>query len=118
MPPASINTCSDTPQQVAVYDGELGFSVFDLGSARLVRACRDESVEPDADFPEEALPLLYIHDGNVLLGGSHIGRVHLWDITTSKQKVVQILRHPGQFIIHLSFGMLVYFPMQQQMISQ
>lgn len=60
-------------------------------------------MEQDTDFPEEALPLLYIHDGNVLLGGSHIGRVHLWDITMSKQKVVQILRHPGQLTIRLFF---------------
>lgn len=83
------------PQQVAVSEGILGFKIFDLGSARLLGTYQDKDVEQTIAY-KSPLPIQHIHDGNVLLGGSHIGRVHLWDIASSKQKVIQILRHPGQ----------------------
>lgn len=82
------------PQQVVVSDG-LAFKRFDLGSARLLGAYQDKTVELDI-APDGPLPTLHIHDGNVLVGGSNMGRVHLWDIASSKQKIVQVLRHPGQ----------------------
>ncbi|TFK80345.1 YVTN repeat-like/Quino protein amine dehydrogenase [Polyporus arcularius HHB13444] len=41
-----------------------------------------------------AVPVLYVHGGNAVIGGSTCGEVHVWDATALR--VHQVLRHAGK----------------------
>jgi WD40 repeat protein len=89
-------------QRVAISNHNAGFDVFDLETTKTLATYQDRLLDEGKVY-EDVLPVLHVHDGNLLLGGSHKGRVHLWDLASPKQKVIQILRHPGQ-LLHLNHG--------------
>ncbi|TBU22722.1 hypothetical protein BD311DRAFT_811285 [Dichomitus squalens] len=72
-PVASASLSSDGTY-IAISDLSTGFEVYEMGTEVVYRSFEHDVGEP---FPT---PVLFIHNGNALVGGSTVGKVNIWDI--------------------------------------
>lgn len=90
---------------IAVSTPAMGFDLYEINSGRPLGTLKDKELQV-SDTPDPAgypAPVLFIHGGCVLLGGSRVGKVYLWDIAS--RNVVQILRHRRKLPYFSSIGL-------------
>lgn len=84
-------------QLVAVATPAKGFDIYNISTGQPLGTVNARRIPNSALSPPQPYhpnPVLFVHDGLALLGGSNGGHVHLWDIET--KRIIQILRHPGE----------------------
>ncbi len=69
-----------------------GFDIYDLNDGKIV--C---SFTHDIGNEERATPVLFIHDGHAILGGSVVGYVNLWFVDSGIR--LEPLHIPSEFIV-------------------
>ena len=79
---------SDNARYIAVSSLGKGFDVYDV-----------QSGAPKCSFPHGTgekylLPVLFIHGGNAIVGGTTTGTVNVWDV--SQSLLIQELSHEGK----------------------
>ena len=79
---------SDNARYIAVSSLGKGFDVYDV-----------QSGAPKCSFPHGTgekylLPVLFIHGGNAIIGGTTTGTVNVWDV--SQSLIIQELSHEGK----------------------
>lgn len=86
---------------VAIGNRLSGFDVYSLTSGQPLASFRDKNIANIAT-PQEFLPVLYIHGGLCLLGGSSIGKAYIWEVGSgSPGSVLKVLSHQGPVDSHL-----------------
>ncbi|KAJ2991954.1 hypothetical protein NUW54_g8058 [Trametes sanguinea] len=62
----------------AVSNVMTGFDVYDMDTTTCVGGCPNEA------GALRAVPVLFVHEGHALFGGSTAGRVHLWNVNSRR----------------------------------
>ncbi|KAI1788020.1 WD40-repeat-containing domain protein [Ganoderma leucocontextum] len=79
---------SEDGKYIAISNVDRGFDVFVMASEEPLRSFEHEVGEP------RAVPVLFIHGGQAIVGGSVVGKVDVWDIFLGKMPPLPI---PGTF---------------------
>ena len=74
---ASVSLSEDG-KYLAVSNVDRGFDVFVMASGEPLCSFEHEVEEP------RAVPVLFVHSGQAIVGGSVIGKVNVWDIFLGK----------------------------------
>lgn len=105
----SVSICppNDDKEQkyVAISNALFGLDIYSLISGEPQATYRDKHNHNACPISsQEYLPVLYIHNGVCLLGGSHVGRAHIWEVgSDSANSVLCTLRHKGILIFNLNY---------------
>lgn len=100
----SISPPRDDQEQiyVAISNALFGLDVYSLTSGEPQATYRDNHKHDACPMSAQGyLPVLYIHNGVSLLGGSHIGKAYVWDVGfNSANPILCTLSHEGQGYFH------------------
>lgn len=72
-----------------------GFDVYDMETAACTGGCKNEAGQL------RAVPVLFVHEGHAILGGSTLAQVNLWH--TRSRSIFQTLELDGVYHGHLHY---------------
>ncbi len=91
-----VYSCTRSTRASLNNDGSLliaanlltGFDLYSLETGDLIRAFGHDVGE------KRMTPVIFLESGTVILGGTTVGEMHLWDVSTGRK--LQTLVHAGQ----------------------
>ncbi|KAI0742325.1 WD40-repeat-containing domain protein [Daedaleopsis nitida] len=91
-PRYSIAAASLSPNGVylAVSTLSSGFAIYDLETSKVFRKFKS-----DVGEEQRAIPVLFVHGGHAIVGGSAVGRVNIWFIDSERK--LPSLRTPSTY---------------------
>lgn len=75
---------------LAVSTLSSGFAIYDLETSKVFRKFKS-----DVGEEQRAIPVLFVHGGHAIVGGSAVGRVNIWFIDSERK--LPSLRTPSTY---------------------